>query len=287
MEKVQIGKVIEFYTNSCMVLSEEKTYNCMTPKNHEVAVGDNVEILVQSSNAIITKIHDRSRALYRFRGQRKRLLAANLTNIGIILASVPQAPRLFIDKWLTIADGAKLEPFLVFNKSDLELSQEFEDTKDLYANLNLPYFITSFKENFGISELKNHLENRTCIFVGQSGVGKTSLTGALTGINLKTKVLSNEQGQHTTSTSRLFKVENVDGSIIDSPGVRDIEEGPVSKSSIKSVFHEITEASKKCQFRNCGHKKDKGCFVKEGVEEGVINQSRYDSFLELVKNIDE
>ena len=287
MEKVQIGKVIEFYTNSCLVLSQEKTYNCMTPKNHEVAVGDNVEILVQSSNAIITKIHDRSSALYRFRGRKKRLLAANLTNIGIILASVPQAPRLFIDKWLTIADGAKLEPFLVFNKSDLELSQEFEDTKDLYANLNLPYFITSFKENFGISELKNHLENRTCIFVGQSGVGKTSLTGALTGINLKTKVLSNEQGQHTTSTSRLFKVENVDGSIIDSPGVRDIEQGPVSKSSIKNVFHEITEASKKCQFRNCGHKKDKGCFVKEGVEEGLINQSRYDSFLELVKNIDE
>ena len=287
MEKVQIGKVIEFYTNSCLVLSEEKTYNCMTPKNHEVAVGDNVEILVQSSNVIITKIHDRSTTLYRFRGHKKRLLAANLTNIGIILASVPQAPRLFIDKWLTIADGAKLEPFLVFNKSDLELSQEFEDTKDLYANLNLPYFITSFKENFGISELKNYLENRTCIFVGQSGVGKSSLTGALTGIDLKTKVLSNEQGQHTTSTSRLFKVENVDGSIIDSPGVRDIEEGPVSKSSIKSVFYEITEASKKCQFRNCGHKKDKGCFVKEGVEEGVINQSRYDSFLELVKNIDE
>ena len=287
MEKVQIGKVIEFYTNSCLVLSEEKTYNCMTPKNQEVAVGDNVEILVQSSSAIISKINDRSSALYRFRGQKKRLLAANLTNIGIILASVPLAPRLFIDKWLTIADGAKLEPFLVFNKSDLELSQEFEDTKDLYANLNLPYFITSFKENFGISELKNHLENRTCIFVGQSGVGKTSLTGALTGINLKTKVLSNEQGQHTTSTSRLFKVENVDGSIIDSPGVRDIEQGPVSKSSIKNVFHEITEASKKCQFRNCGHKKDKGCFVKEGVEEGLINQSRYDSFLELVKNIDE
>ena len=287
MEKVQIGKVIEFYTNSCLVLSQEKTYNCMTPKNHEVAVGDNVEILIQSSSAIISKIHDRSSALYRFRGRKKRLLAANLTNIGIILASVPLAPRLFIDKWLTIADGAKLEPFLVFNKSDLELSQEFEDTKDLYANLNLPYFITSFKENFGISELKNYLENKTCIFVGQSGVGKSSLTGALTGINLKTKVLSNEQGQHTTSTSRLFKVENVDGSIIDSPGVRDIEEGPVSKSSIKSVFHEITEASKKCQFRNCGHKKDKGCFVKEGIEEGVINQSRYDSFLELVKNIDE
>ena len=287
MEKVQIGKVIEFYTNSCLVLSEEKTYNCMTPKNYEVAVGDNVEILVQSSSAIISKIHDRSSALYRFRGRKKRLLAANLTNIGIILASVPLAPRLFIDKWLTIADGAKLEPFLVFNKSDLDLSQEFEDTKDLYAKLNLPYFITSFKENFGISELKNHLENRTCIFVGQSGVGKTSLTGALTGINLKTKVLSNEQGQHTTSTSRLFKVENVDGSIIDSPGVRDIEQGPVSKSSIKNVFHEITEASKKCQFRNCGHKKDKGCFVKEGVEEGLINQSRYDSFLELVKNIDE
>jgi len=287
MEKVQIGKVIEFYTNSCLVLSEEKTYNCMTPKNYEVAVGDNVEILVQSSNAIISKILDRSSALYRFRGQKKRLLAANLTNIGIILASVPQAPRLFIDKWLTIADGAKLESFLVFNKSDLELSQEFEDTKDLYANLNLPYFITSYKENFGITELKNYLENRTCIFVGQSGVGKSSLTGALTGINLKTKVLSNEQGQHTTSTSRLFKLENLDGSIIDSPGVRDIEQGPVNKSSIKSVFHEITEASKKCQFRNCGHKKDKGCFVKEAIEEGLINQSRYDSFQELVKNIDE
>ena len=82
-------------------------------------------------------------------------------------------------------------------------------------------------------------------------------------------------------------MENVDGSIIDSPGVRDIEQGPVSKSSIKNVFHEITEASKKCQFRNCGHKKDKGCFVKKGIEEGLINQSRYDSFLELVKNIDE
>ena len=70
MEKVQIGKVIEFYTNSCLVLSE-KNIQLYDPKNHEVAVGDNVEILVQSSNAIITKIHDRSSALYRFRGQRK------------------------------------------------------------------------------------------------------------------------------------------------------------------------------------------------------------------------
>ena len=71
MEKVQIGKVIEFYTNSCLVVSEEKTYNCMTPKNHEVAVGDNVEILVQSSSAIISKIRDRSSACIDFVGKRK------------------------------------------------------------------------------------------------------------------------------------------------------------------------------------------------------------------------
>ena len=90
-----------------------------------------------------------------------------------------------------------------------------------------------------------------------------------------------------SQTSRLFKVENLDGSIIDSPGVRDIQEGPVNENSIKSVFHEITEASKKCQFRNCGHENDKGCFVKKGIEEGLINRSRYDSFLELVKNNNE
>ena len=151
--------------------------------------------------------------------------------------------------------------------------------KKIYTNIGIKNFEVSAKKLININNLSEYLLNKTTIFVGNSGSGKSTLTSALTGKAILSKALSNNQGVHTTSVSTLYNLNGMQ--IIDSPGVRDIGLDHLGSEEIILGFLEISDFSRKCDFPNCSHQKDKGCAVINAVKNGDISESRYNNFMNL------
>tara|TARA_B100000700_G_scaffold146384_1_gene162955 strand:- start:752 stop:1615 length:864 start_codon:yes stop_codon:yes gene_type:complete len=286
MEKVQIGRVVEFYSNSCLVEIKEFKIPCKTPKDQDIVVGDFVEIVpLQDSSEVkgkILKKVNRKTSLKRFHRGKKKVFAANVTNIAILLSPVPLTPKIFIDKWLVLSAAAGIEPLIVANKIDLISDDEFKEACNIYENLGLKVFRVSGKFGEGLSELGFYLEDKTTIFVGKSGSGKSTISSKLLGINLKTKELNKAKGVHTTSVSSLYVKDKIE--IIDSPGVRDLEIEKFNSEEVLSGFFEIREASMGCKFKNCNHINVAGCNVIDQLSKGNIAESRYNNYLSFLKN---
>ena len=283
MLKVQTGQIVEFYSNSCLVLSEDKEIKCEILGRTSLVVGDLVEIEPLNDGGIyqgrVTKRLKRLTALYKSKEKIRKPIAANISNIGILVTKNPKTSLEFIDKWITIAINASLEPFLVFNKIDSLEEDTYVQDKKIYTNIEIKTFEVSAKKLININNLSEYLLNKTTIFVGNSGSGKSTLTSALTGKAILSKALSNNQGVHTTSVSTLYNLNGMQ--IIDSPGVRDIGLDHLGSEEIILGFLEISDFSRKCDFPNCSHQKDKGCAVINAVKNGDISESRYNNFMNL------
>ena len=283
MLKVQTGQIVEFYSNSCLVLSEDKEIKCEILGRISLVVGDLVEIEPLNDGGIyqgrVTKRLKRLTALYKSKEKIRKPIAANISNIGILVTKNPKTSLEFIDKWITIAINASLEPFLVFNKIDVLKEDTYVQDKKIYTNIGIKTFEVSAKKLININNLSEYLLNKTTIFVGNSGSGKSTLTSALTGKAILSKALSNNQGVHTTSVSTLYNLNGMQ--IIDSPGVRDIGLDHLGSEEIILGFLEISDFSRKCDFPNCSHQKDKGCAVINAVKNGDISESRYNNFMNL------
>ena len=283
MLKVQTGQIVEFYSNSCLVLSKDKEIKCEILGRIGLVVGDLVEIEPLNGGGIyqgrVTKRLKRLTALYKSKEKIRKPIAANISNIGILVTKNPKTSLEFIDKWITIAINASLEPFLVFNKIDALEEDAYVQDKKIYTNIGIKTFEVSAKKLININNLSEYLLNKTTIFVGNSGSGKSTLTSALTGKAILSKALSNNQGVHTTSVSTLYNLNGMQ--IIDSPGVRDIGLDHLGSEEIILGFLEISDFSRKCDFPNCSHQKDKGCAVINAVKNGDISESRYNNFMNL------
>ena len=283
MLKVQTGQIVEFYSNSCLVLSKDKEIKCEILGRIGLVVGDLVEIEPLNDGGIyqgrVTKRLKRLTALYKSKEKIRKPIAANISNIGILVTKNPKTSLEFIDKWITIAINASLEPFLVFNKID-ELDEDtYVQDKKIYTNIGIKTFEVSAKKLININNLSEYLLNKTTIFVGNSGSGKSTLTSALTEKVILSRELSNNQGVHTTSVSTLYNFNGMQ--IIDSPGVRDIGLEHLRSEEIILGFSEINAFSRMCNFPNCSHQKDKGCAVINAVKNGDISESRYNNFMNL------
>ena len=283
MLKVQTGQIVEFYSNSCLVLSKDKEIKCEILGRIGLVVGDLVEIEPLNNGGIyqgrVTKRLKRLTALYKSKEKIRKPIAANISNIGILVTKNPKTSLEFIDKWITIAINASLEPFLVFNKIDVLKEDTYVQDKKIYTNIGIKTFEVSAKKLININNLSEYLLNKTTIFVGNSGSGKSTLTSALTEKVILSRELSNNQGVHTTSVSTLYNFNGMQ--IIDSPGVRDIGLEHLGSEEIILGFSEISAFSRMCNFPNCSHQKDKGCAVINAVKNGDISESRYNNFMNL------
>lgn len=283
MLKVQTGQIVEFYSNSCLVLSKDKEIKCEILGRISLVVGDLVEIEPLNDGGIyqgrVTKRLKRLTALYKSKEKIRKPIAANISNIGILVTKNPKTSLEFIDKWITIAINASLEPFLVFNKIDVLKEDTYVQDKKIYTNIGIKTFEVSAKKLININNLSEYLLNKTTIFVGNSGSGKSTLTSALTEKVILSRELSNNQGVHTTSVSTLYNFNGMQ--IIDSPGVRDIGLDHLGSEEIILGFSEINAFSRMCNFPNCSHQKDKGCAVINAVKNGDISESRYNNFMNL------
>ena len=284
MIKVQTGQIIEFYSNTCRVAGTTDTFKCRIKGRIELVVGDFVKIApaegLTNCDAIVTERLDRATALFKSKDRVTKAVAANITHLGILVTFQPKTSLEFVDKWIVIALHSEIQPFIVFNKIDSLEKNAFSSLKNIYQNLEIPMFEISAKFNTNLENLISFLENETSIFVGNSGSGKSTLTSALTGTHILSKELSNNQGVHTTSVSTLYEVEN-QMKVIDSPGVRDIGIEQLSHAEILAGFKEIDELAAKCEFPKCGHEDDEGCAVMQALNNGDIEQSRYNNFMIL------
>ena len=283
MIKVQTGQIVEFYSNSCSVVSAGEEFKCKIRGRINLVVGDMVEIEIISNNdnleGLVTKRLDRITALFKSKEKVKKPIAANITHIGILVTQSPKTNLEFIDKWITISINASIEPFIIFNKIDLLTNDEFKEIQKIYEDLGIKTFQISAKLRTNIDVLKEYLLKKTAIFVGNSGSGKSTLTSAITGKKILSKALSNNQGVHTTSLSTLYNINEMQ--IIDSPGVRDIDIDHLKLKEITLGFPEIMHHSLNCVFPNCSHQIDDGCAVKTAMKNGDIKESRYNNFIFL------
>lgn len=215
-------------------------------------------------------------------------IAANVDHVMVVVAASPHVPPSSIDRILVAAHEYGMGATIILNKvDDMEGSAEMRRQLDHYPKIGYTVLEVSMREEIGLDTLKRHLKDKCSIFVGQSGVGKSSLVNSIlpdvSHQKIGALVKNTNIGSHTTSSARLFHLEG-GGSVIDSPGIRELGVWHLSDESIKAGFFEIVELSKDCKFRNCQHNEDSlGCAVQKALKEGAINHMRFTHMRSLLK----
>ena len=209
--------------------------------------------------------------------------------IGVIVA---QLPRHLIDRYLIAAEHAGITPLLLLNKADLIDAQNegaLSSLLGVYRQLGYPLMEVSAHGGAGMEALQARLDGHVSVFVGQSGVGKSSLVNSLLpGVDTRVGALSEMTGKgtHTTTTARLFHFPG-GGELIDSPGIREFGLGHVSRFDVEAGFIEFQELLGHCRFRDCKHDREPGCALLKALEEGQIQPQRMASYRHIISGLTE
>jgi len=247
-------------------------------------VGDEVEV----AGEVLRRLPRRTELRRRDGRGGIHLVAANLDVLGIVVA--PNSLAGFIDRAIVAARVAELQPFVVVNKCDLEGSAALlADLQRIYAG-SVPVFPLSARNRTGLAPLQAFLhEGHRAVFVGSSGVGKSSLLNALCpAIDLKVGKVSDHSGlgRHTTTVSTLHALSG-GGELVDTPGFRDFGLVDITAEELSCHFPGFEEHGEvRCRFRNCRHRTEPGCAVIRLVELGQIPADRYNVYLELLAEVE-
>ncbi|MCG8671071.1 MAG: small ribosomal subunit biogenesis GTPase RsgA [Pseudomonadales bacterium] len=216
-------------------------------------------------------------------------VASNIDFIVLVVTPEPTPSSLLIDRYLVAAELQNIEVKILLNKTDLLTEQNqpgIESMLKIYQNIGYEVLRSSAKELQGLSELQAHLDHKVSAFVGQSGVGKSSLVNALLpGENVKVGELSENSklGRHTTTNARLFHFPT-GGDLIDSPGIREFGLWHLEKDDIIDGYREFQGYVGFCKFRDCRHQQEPGCALREAVEKGEVSEIRFGNYFTLLNS---
>ena len=257
-----------------------------------VAVGDNVVYQFQKDKikGIITGINERKNYLLRKStnlSKQSNMIAANIDHAFLIITLIkPTTYSMFIDRYLVACEANNIDAVLIFNKTDLyddDLKNKLDSFIDIYEKVGYKCIQISVEKKENIELVKEIIVNNTIVMSGNSGVGKSSLINLLEpGLKLKTTEISDyhEQGKHTTTFAEMHKIGN--GYIIDTPGIKGFGLDGIDKDNLSLFFPEMKKLKDKCKFNNCSHTHEPDCAIKEAVESGKINSSRYNNYLYIL-----
>ena len=220
-----------------------------------------------------------------------RPIAANIDYIVIVLAPLPQPHANLIDRYLVAAESVAIEPLILLNKIDLlnaDNRPAIEQLLAVYPTIGYRVLQASTQSMDGLAALKAVLQDRTSVFVGQSGVGKSSLINTLLpDADIKVGALSkgHDKGTHTTTTARLFHLPD-GGDLVDSPGVREFGLWHMEREQILQGFREFRPFIGNCKFRDCRHRGEPGCRLLAALDSGEISPERLASFEAIARSLE-
>lgn len=291
----QEGLVIAHYGTQVAVEAESGvTRRCHIRANIEgLVTGDRVVWCAGEHTGVVVAQLERTSALSRPDPYGKlKPVAANIDQILVVIAPYPEPHANLIDRYLVAYEVVGIEPVIVLNKTDLleddaELAARMQELLAIYPTLGYRVLRTSSKRG-GLNDLHASLRERTSVFVGQSGVGKSSLVNALLPeADLRVGELSEntQKGTHTTTTAQLFHLE-CGGSLIDSPGIREFGLWHMTREEVERGFREFREFLGTCKFRDCRHEGEPGCAILAALEAGSITESRLESYRHIVASLE-
>ncbi|HVR44715.1 MAG TPA: ribosome small subunit-dependent GTPase A [Thermoanaerobaculia bacterium] len=294
------GMVVGLYPRGCEAFADGKLLACdfapaiRLDDENDLAVGDRVTIRVEAARSVVTAIAPRTTVLSRpdpLLKNRERVIAANV-DLVVHVASVvapPLRPGL-IDRYLVAIQSGGAAPLIAVNKVDLLplASRDAELSRlDVYRELDVPVLACSTTTREGLDALRQRLTGRTAVFVGHSGVGKSSLIKAL-GPEITIRIGSlrakRRTGRHTTSRSTLYDLSN-GTRVIDTPGIREFGLWQVDPGDLRFYFPEFEPHALSCRFNDCQHLEEPECAVKAAVEDRRIRPERYDAYVKLLEEL--
>ena len=279
---MQKGQILKIHSDFYYVESKEQVYECklrevLKKQKQKVYVGDYVEF---AENAI-EKILPRKNFIV-------RPPVANIDQV-IIISAVKEPDLSFVqlNRYVAFARYHNIDAVLCFNKNDLSNDDKtIEKVFSIYEPLGYDVLFTSALEGYGLDEFKDILKGKTSVLCGSSGVGKSSLINAISGINLRTKNVSEKTGRgtHTTRHSEIINIGN-NSRIVDTPGFSNLKFDFLLPTEVDSLFKEIYPYKQTCKFQDCLHITETGCGVKEHLDE--IDETRYSSYIAFVEEAKE
>ena len=272
------GQIYKIHSDFYYVSSGNNDYECklrevLKKTKQSIFVGDFVEF----ENGAITKVLPRVNYI-------PRPSVANIDRI-IIISAVKEPELSFsqLNRYISFAKYYGIDAVLCFNKNDLSFDDKvIEKVFSIYEPLGYDILFTSALEGLGIDEFKEILENKTSVLCGSSGVGKSSLINAVSGLNLRTKEVSEktQRGTHTTRHCEIITLES-NTKIVDTPGFSNLKFDFILPHDVDKLFPEIYKYREYCKFQDCLHIHEKGCEVLSNLDK--IDETRYNSYLEFVE----
>jgi ribosome biogenesis GTPase / thiamine phosphate phosphatase len=283
------GKIIKALSGFYYVLSDGEITQCrgrgVFRKNKVTPlVGDYVEFQADNeTEGYIMKVFERKNELV-------RPPIANVDQaILVFSAREPDFSTTLLDRFLVLVESKDIAPLICITKMDLlqqDEIREIEEYAEHYRSFGYEVVVTSSKTEQGIEELSPYMRDKTSVFAGQSGVGKSTLLNVIKPeLDLKTAMISSHlgRGKHTTRHVELIHIG--DGLVADTPGFSSLEFTDIEVEELPQCFPEMVEASEQCKFRGCLHINEPKCAVKNAVDTGDIPSYRYDHYLTFHQEI--
>jgi len=282
------GLVTATFGRHYQVESGDTQIECVSRgKRSSIACGDHVVFLPTTvGQGVIESILPRENLLHRSVAHRSKLIAANVTRIIIVVAPVPSFYDLLVNRCLVAAEAASIQALICLNKYDLgEPAHAAQRRLEPYIKLGYP--VLALSAHHDISPLRPYLSGQTSVFVGQSGMGKSSLINALvpeahTAVGEISEAL--DSGRHTTTGARMYKLD-ASSRLIDSPGMQEFGLSHIQLDQLDRYFIEFRPYIGQCRFRNCRHQHEPDCAVAEAVAVGNIAPARLTAYRQILSSL--
>ena len=295
-----IGLVIKSTGKNSLVKAKNKVYKCTLRGNfrlennfsNPIVSGDLVKIeVVNNENGIITEIFERENLFIKksLKDNKAHVVGSNIDQILIICSfKKPYTKLIFIDKCISAANFYNIKPIIVFNKIDLLNPEEVNKLKEIekkYSSIGINFCKISAIDKFNLEVLNKLLKNKKTLFIGNSGVGKSTIINLISKSNQKIDSLSSKtgRGKQTTTFSEIFEIDSK-SLIVDSPGFKDFYFYDIEKEDVKYLFKEFIEIQKNCKFNNCLHLNEPNCEIKKNIGNKIWSK-RFSSYLSIIKEL--